>query len=339
MAARPLSQRRAGALTFSPLTHKPLVAVPSPKPAFACHVAKHPCGRHQLLPSQIASGGGGLNSGIMLVFSQRTFAPLAVLLDGGLLTELRTAAAGALAARLFAPRHPGCIGVIGCGVQARYQLRMLAAVTSCRTVKLWARRPAQAETLALELQRDGWHALAVGSAREACVAAGIIVTVTPSRSPLVEYDWLKGRRVLVVAIGADAPGKQELDVEVVAAADLLIVDSRTQCAERGESQHAAREGKIALSASAHGGVAEPKGQARTDVSQAVPQIQEIGECVGCVQGMGIEPNASGVRALTSDDCPCLVIFDSTGVAVQDVVIAELALDELKAREMPPKSRL
>ena len=73
----------------------------------------------EVFVTKVASGGGGQNSGLVLVFSQRTFRPEAILLDDGWLTELRTAAAGALAARLFAPADLTAVAVIGCGIQAR----------------------------------------------------------------------------------------------------------------------------------------------------------------------------------------------------------------------------
>jgi ornithine cyclodeaminase/alanine dehydrogenase-like protein (mu-crystallin family) len=106
---------------------------------------------------KVASGGGGRNSGMVLVFSQVHFAPVAIFLDNGYLTELRTAAAGALAAREFAPRSLSRIAIIGCGIQARWQLRLLTEVVACRTVVCYARRPEQAAELVQEMGKEGWE--------------------------------------------------------------------------------------------------------------------------------------------------------------------------------------
>ena len=242
--------------------------------------------------SKVASGGGGQNSGLVLVFSQRTFAPVAILCDGGLLTELRTAAAGAIALRRFAPPAVASIGVIGCGVQARWQLRLLASVTSCRRVTAWARRAEQAEAFAAEMRAKGWEVEVCASARAACEAADVVLTVTPAREPLVMASWLSGRPALVLAIGADSSGKQELEPALVAAADLVVADSRAQCVERGEIQHAVAAGLLALES-----------------------VAELGECLAA------PPPPPGAA-------PRLVVFDATGVAVQDVAIAEVALKSL-----------
>jgi len=256
----------------------------------------------EVFVAKVASGGGGNNSGLVLVFSQRTFAPLAVLLDGGLLTELRTAAAGALAASLFAPAEPHHIAVIGCGVQARYQLGMLAAVTPCRAVRLWSRRPEQARALAAELDGGpaGWAAEVAPSAEAACRGAGIVLTVTPARSAIVRTAWLR-RPVVVLAIGADSAGKQELEAGALIEADLVVVDSRAQCVDKGELQHAVAAGF------------DPE------------EARELGECIA-EGGWGRGSNPSR---------PELVVFDSTGVAIQDVKIAELCLAELSRQPAVP----
>ena len=77
--------------------------------------------------------------GLMLLFNQKTGELVAVLLDEGHLTDIRTAAAGALAARYFAPKEPQAIGIIGTGIQARLQLQLLQKYNPCKTVWLWGR--------------------------------------------------------------------------------------------------------------------------------------------------------------------------------------------------------
>ena len=119
-----------------------------------------------------------------------------------------------------------------------------------------------------------------------------MLTVTPAREPLVMASWLSGRPALVLAIGADSSGKQELEPALVAAADLVVADSRAQCVERGEIQHAVAAGLLALES-----------------------VAELGECLAA------PPPPPGAA-------PRLVVFDATGVAVQDVAIAEVALKSL-----------
>ena len=240
--------------------------------------------------SKVASGGGGQNSGLVLVFSQVTFAPVAIFLDGGYLTELRTAAAGALAAQQFAPSSLSRIAVIGCGIQARWQLRLLASVVACRTVACYARRPEQAAGLVDEMSREGWAMSAAPSIAAACDGAGLIITVTPAREPLLQRAWVaSGGDVLITAIGADSPGKMELDPALVTSASMRVADATEQCVERGELQHAVKSGALATSG-----------------------IVEMGAWLA-------RPAAARTRPTG------LVIFDSTGVAVQDAKIAELAL--------------
>lgn len=248
----------------------------------------------EVFVAKVASGGGGMNSGLVLVFSQRTFRPEAILLDGGWLTELRTAAAGALAARHFGPSHLSTIAVVGCGVQARWQLRLLASVVRCRNVLVWARRQEQASELANDpdVLSAGWRIAVAPSLEAACRAAELVLTVTCSREPLLRASWLRGRDVCVVAVGADSPGKQELEPALVAEAALAVADSTAQCVERGEMQHAVKAGLLRPA-----------------------DIVEIGEWLGRTPRPS---RPSGV-----------VVFDSTGVAVQDVAIAELAMKSLQ----------
>mmetsp|Transcript_24903 Transcript_24903/g.59318 ORF Transcript_24903/g.59318 Transcript_24903/m.59318 type:complete len:327 (+) Transcript_24903:22-1002(+) len=241
---------------------------------------------------KIASGGGGMNSGLVMVWSQRTFEPEAILLDEGELTEVRTAAAGAVAAQLFAPADLSCIAMIGCGVQARWQLRLLASVVTCRTVRVWSRRADQAAVFATEMANTGWAVEVSPSAEHACSEAGLVICATPAREPLVQAAWLRRRDVLVTAIGADSSGKQELDPAIFTEAGLVVVDARAQCVERGDLQHAVKAGVF-------------------NADHAV----EIGAWL-----------ARDVSARTRP--AGLVVFDATGVAVQDVKIAELILAAL-----------
>ncbi|MGA0607387.1 hypothetical protein ACO2Q0_15455 [Phenylobacterium sp. VNQ135] len=181
------------------------------------------------------------SNGLMLVFDAETGAPLGVLSDDGALTDLRTAVAGGIAARLIAPDETTTIGVVGAGTQAALQARWVKRCTGARDIRIWARSAARAEDLAGRLRAEGEVAHAVEDLAALCSQADLIVTTTPARAPLIGLQ--AGRPGLrIVAVGADASGKRELAPELVRAADYLFVDSRTQCAAYGDSAGVAPPG-------------------------------------------------------------------------------------------------
>src|SRR5262249_3563089 len=138
-----------------------------------------------------ASEGAAVNSGYLGVFDSATGHPLGILVDGGYLTDLRTAAAGALAATLLAPRDLSTIAIIGTGVQARYQLRALTHV-GVRAVQTmaWGRTPGALDAYCREMGLDpGVRMSAASSPEEAVRGADLIVTATSAREPLIEVGW------------------------------------------------------------------------------------------------------------------------------------------------------
>lgn len=174
------------------------------------------------------------SNGMMLVFDAQVGEPLGVLSDEGALTDLRTAIAGAVAARLIAPADPQVLGVIGAGTQAGLQARWIARGLGLSRIRIWARSMARARDLAAELTAEGLAAEAADSLPALCAQADVIVTTTPARAPLLGAETLRpGLRI--VAVGADAAGKRELAPDLMAAADLVLVDSRSQCAAYGDS--------------------------------------------------------------------------------------------------------
>jgi ornithine cyclodeaminase len=192
-----------------------------------------------------AERGLPTGSGLVLVFDATTGFPLALLGDNGYLTELRTGAAGALAARLLAPDHSLKVGVIGAGSQARYQLRAISRVRALGGVRVWS--PIQEEIRAYEDEMApllGVSVKGAASPREAVEDADLVVTVTPSRAPLLEGGWLK-EGVTVLAVGADGPDKQELSAGIMERAGKVVVDSRDQCLRLGETHHAVEAGVLA----------------------------------------------------------------------------------------------
>jgi ornithine cyclodeaminase len=177
-------------------------------------------------------------AGLMLLFDAQTGTPEALLLDNAYLTDLRTGAAGAVAAEALARADVDAVGVIGSGVQARHQLACLRHVRRFSRVRCWSRTPAHADALCAELARE-WNldARAVATAEEAVRGADVLITVTPSRAPLVRAAWL-APGLHITAVGSDAPGKQELDAACLERADLVVADRIAQCAAFGELAHA-----------------------------------------------------------------------------------------------------
>jgi ornithine cyclodeaminase len=228
------------------------------------------------------------SNGVVLVFSSRTGELLTIFQDEGYLTDMRTAAAGAVAAKYLAPRQIDYIGIIGAGLQARLQLDYLREVTACRRVKLWARNIDRARALTL----DGFDIEIVDSPAEVAAAARLIVTTTASR------DWLLSAADVrpgthITAVGADGGGKQELDPTLFAAAAIRAVDSSSQCSRFGDSALALKLGLIQMK-----------------------DLVELGEVIR-------DPT---FRRHNESD---ISIADLTGVAVQDMAIAELALQGLQ----------
>jgi ornithine cyclodeaminase len=165
--------------------------------------------------------------------------------DGGHLTDLRTAAVSAMVARELG-RTDASLGILGTGVQARLQARLHAEILRLERVTVWGRNPDHLSACVRELSASlGVRAVAAASPAEVASASRLIVTTTASRQPLLRAaDLLPGTHVS--AVGADTPGKQELDADILRRASLLLVDSLPQCLKLGELQHAPAEAPRAV---------------------------------------------------------------------------------------------
>src|SRR5438132_1565315 len=107
----------------------------------------------------------------------------------------------------------------------------------------WSPDRPHLEAYIKEMRGEGFDARAAATPEEVCRAADVLITATPSRTPLVQAEWLRpGQHV--TALGSDSPGKQELDAACLERADLLVVDRLTQCASFGELRHALDAGLI-----------------------------------------------------------------------------------------------
>ncbi|MFT5261159.1 MAG: ornithine cyclodeaminase [Gammaproteobacteria bacterium] len=227
----------------------------------------------------------GINSsqGLMLLFSQQTGVPVAVLLDEGFLTDIRTAAAGALAAKYFAPNTVRAIGILGSGIQAREQLKMLKQQTPCRRVILWSRNSDNSAKFANELA-DEFDVEVAASASEMAQQCNLIVCTTPAEAPLLmASDIQPGTHI--TAVGSDTEHKQELHADILAKADKVIADSLPQSQSRGEIYQATKAGAINSA----------------DVIELGTALQN--------------------RELQRNDDEQITVVDLTGVAVQDIMIA------------------
>jgi ornithine cyclodeaminase len=207
---------------------------------FALKIAStFPANQAQGLPS---------GNGMMLLSSASTGEPVAFLADGGHLTDVRTAAVSAMVARECG-RADSVIGILGTGIQARLQARMHAEVLPLRTILVWGRTRQRAE----EFRRDLEDLAAVRIAStpaEVAAGARLIVTATASRAPLL-FDADIQPDTLISAVGADGPGKQELDPAILRRASLLLGDSLRQCEKLGELQHAPSERERAIEIGAY----------------------------------------------------------------------------------------
>ncbi len=190
-------------------------------------------------------------SGGMTMVHDITTGRLQVLIaDGGLLTDLRTAAAGAVAADLLARAGARSAAVIGTGGQARYQLQALLEVRPIERVTVWGRRRPAAEQYQQDMAAAGVTVSLAASAREAVEGAEVVITTTSSTTPVLQAGWL-GRGAHVTAVGADMPHKQELDPRILAAAGKYVPDSIEGAADSGELHHALAAGIFEVS-SVHG---------------------------------------------------------------------------------------
>ena len=236
------------------------------------------------------------HSGVMFVSSAMDGSLLGVLVDNGYLTELRTGAAGAIAADLLAREDASSVAIIGAGSQARYQLDALLKVRAIERVSVASRSTARAEAYGAHIESTYALPAQVFETAEAAVHdAHIVITTTPANTPLVQAGWLSPG-AHVTAVGSDEPTKQELAPEVLALAAVIAVDDRRQAAHLGELHHAIERGLLEEG-----------------------DVVTLGELL-----------ADEVPGRTDKDQ--ITVADLTGVGVQDAAIAALALRRALAEQ-------
>jgi ornithine cyclodeaminase len=216
----------------------------------------------------------------------------AVFLDNGYLTDLRTAAAGAVAARHLAPSKVATAGVIGTGLQARMQMQAVHLVRPFSHVLVWGRNTEHAAQCAADISQTlGVEATVSSSIADLLGRSQLVVTTTPAMEPLVMPEWLHPG-LHITAMGADAPEKTELAPGCLAAADLYVADNAAQVALRGELR-----------------------EARAAGFWAEDEPAELGQIV-----IGQRPGRTSADQIT--------IADLTGTGAQDTAIAAYALKNL-----------
>lgn len=231
--------------------------------------------------------------GLMFLMNATNGQPEAVLHDNGYLTDVRTAAAGGVAAKYLAREDLEIVGVIGAGAQARYQLEALRQVRSFSKVRVFSKSAGRLKEFKAEVEEKHGVSVEIVETAEAAVReSDLLITATPATSPLIQKDWIpKGMHI--TAMGSDAAHKLELDPEIFSLADITVCDVIRQCKECGEL----------------------RGALEKEVLTDTTNILELGEVT-----------SGGKRLRTSDEQITLV--DLTGTGAQDTKIALYAFEKL-----------
>ncbi|MEM6320062.1 MAG: ornithine cyclodeaminase family protein [Bacteroidota bacterium] len=229
----------------------------------------------------------GLSSsqGTMLLFDQKTGVLKSILLDHGYLTDIRTAVAGAIVAKYLASPTVQTIGIIGTGIQAKFQLEYLASVVTARKVLVYARSVAKGKAYLTHFANSDWDIEVVYRTEYVARNSQLIVTTTPSKTPLLQANWIQPG-TLITAMGSDTAEKIELAPEILAKADVVCVDSRSQSESRGEVYQAVKAKQLKRK-----------------------RVAELGELI-------VAPPLKENAHLQ------IRVADLTGVAVQDLMVAQ-----------------
>lgn len=266
-----------------------------------CHIKYGHIAGDEVFAVKIASGfydnpsrGLPSSTGLVLVFSALTGQTEAVLNDEGYLTDLRTGLGGAVATLALCRPNARRFLIVGSGTQAFWLARSIRLLLPEAEIAVWGRSPDRARDVVRDLAKVGVPAQVQPDLETGCRAADAIITATPSPAPLVKSDWVQPG-CHITALGADSPGKQELESALVARADLRVADMLSQCLDHGEFATAHAAGLI--------GAAD------------------------CVELGAVLSGKSPGRRSPQD----ITIADLTGVATQDIAMARTVLARAKAQ--------
>jgi ectoine utilization protein EutC len=230
-------------------------------------------------------------SGMMVLINAQTGRPLALLLDNGYLTDVRTGVAGAIAAKHLARERVEAVGVFGSGMQARFQMRALKLVRDFERLYVYGIIPEEVNVYASEMAQElSIEVIQTENPEMVVRESDLVVTTTPSREPFLRAEWLHPG-LHITCMGSDAEHKQELHAEVFKHADVVVCDRKSQAFRLGELHHAIENETI-----------------------TAEEVIELGELT------------SGSRPGRQNDAQ-ITVCDLTGVGVQDTQIARLAYQE------------
>ena len=229
--------------------------------------------------------------GMMLLFSIKTGEPEAILIDDANLTDIRTGVAGAIASHALSNQGVESVAIVGTGVQARYQAKYISELMKVKKIIIWGRDPIKAEKVKADL--SDLDVNIEMDLEKLVTESSLIVTTTSSKDPIILSEWVKPG-THITAVGSDTPEKCELDPKLLSRADLIVADSLQQNLIRGEIYQAIKKSLI----SSEG-------------------IIELGQ---------IFAKQNPVRL--SEDY--ITIADLTGVAVQDLIIAQSVFEAYKS---------
>jgi len=183
------------------------------------------------------------SDGLMLLFKKGTGELACALLDECHLTNVRTAAAGAVVAKYLAPKNVQCIGILGAGTQGRMQLEYLEPIVTCKKVIVWGINQQELDDYKKDMEPLGFNIQTTLNADDIASSCNLIITATPSTFPLLSADKIQNGTHLT-AMGSDTPEKNELDPRILQKADIVVADSISQCLLRGEIHHALKAGLL-----------------------------------------------------------------------------------------------
>jgi alanine dehydrogenase len=246
-----------------------------------------------VFPGNAAAGAHTHNAAIAL-FSPKTGIPIA-LLDGRYITEIRTAAASAIASRALARPDASTVAILGTGVQARAHVEAMRTLESVTSIRIWGRDFQKAAELAKRESQDGYPVAAVATVRDACGGADIVCTVTASAEPVIGVDDV-APGTHINAVGACTPRARELTAELVGRSRIVCDSLEGALAEAGDIILAMRDGALT-----------PK-----------PEIALLGEVLA--------GKTVGRRNGTE-----ITLFESLGVAIEDLACASLVYERALAR--------
>ena len=229
--------------------------------------------------------------GVMFLVSTKTGKLETVLLDGGYLTDLRTAIAGAIAAKYLANKNITEVGIIGAGMQAKLQLIALMLVRQPSTVRIWARDFDKGEKYIKEISsKINCNFINCKNPKEVTEKSDMLITTTPSSAPLIQYEWIH-KGLHITAMGSDAEHKNELDPRIIQNCDLYVADRQSQTSILGELHHALKANLVSKD----------------------KKFTELGDVID-----------TQTKGRKSEDQ--ITVCDLTGTGVQDTAIARYAFE-------------